>query len=121
MLSDAFDWQKLIDFDSCQIVFPPVICPTSGRPDIVFWSVNIKNVIIFELTLPAEELIEEAKGRKIDKYTYLKNLITESGWACELGTFEIGHRGFVAHSFAKMQTSLWCPYVHHSYRHTKSL
>ena len=78
----------LIDFDSCQIVFPTVICPTSDRPDIVFWSVNIKKVIIFELTIPAEELIEEANDRKIAKYTYLKNLITESGWACELPIFK---------------------------------
>ena len=70
---------------------------------------NIKKVIIFELTIPDEELIEEANDRNIDKYTYLKNLITESEWACELHTFEIGHRGFVAHSFTKMLTSLGVP------------
>lgn len=51
LLLGASDWQLLVDYDSARIVFPPEICATSERPDIIIWSVTLKKVI----TCPAEE------------------------------------------------------------------
>ena len=60
LLDGAADWKVLVDFDSDRIVFPPEICSTSSRPDIVIWSRQLKSVILIELTCPAEEGILRA-------------------------------------------------------------
>ena len=49
-LNNARDWQLNIDYDSNHLIFPPEILSTDLRPDIVFWSISSKKVILIELT-----------------------------------------------------------------------
>ena len=64
LLDYANDWKILVDFDSKPITFPPVICATSERPDVIIWSPLSRTVILLELTCPAEEGIAAAQLRK---------------------------------------------------------
>ena len=95
-----------MDFSCENIVFPPVICATDQRPDIVIYSVQAKHVIMVELTCPAEENFEQAHHRKIARYAELEDLIAQSGWTSKLSTIEVGVRGMVAHSVRKVLLAL---------------
>lgn len=94
-LDNASDWQLLIDYDHCQIVFPPNILSTPERPDIILWSNSARKVLIVELTCPAEQGIEAAEIRKKSRYANLIGNIPAS-WAADILTIEVGARGFVA-------------------------
>jgi len=85
----------LVDFDHKQIVFPPNICATSERPDIVIWSVKARSVILIELTCCAEEGVRAAQLRKEVRYHDLVNTVRSSHWNAELLTIEVGARGLV--------------------------
>ena len=98
LLDQANDWQLLIDFDENNIVFPPHICSTNQRPDIVIWSNSLKFVILIELTCPAEENIEAASILKYARYADLSELIRSNSWSSKTFTIEAGARGFVARS-----------------------
>ena len=98
LLDGANDWKCLVDFDRNNIVFPPHICATSDRPDIIIYSNLAKFVILIELTCPAEEYIEAAAIRKVARYVPLSGLIRDNGWNVSTMTIEVGCRGFVAHS-----------------------
>jgi hypothetical protein len=101
LLDGATDWKLLVDFDSEKIVFPPEICPTSSRPDIIIWSVAAKRVVLIELTCPAEEGMEAAEVRKTARYSELMAQIREAGWTPHLFTVEVGARGFVGRSLIR--------------------
>ena len=103
LLDGARDWNCLVDYDHCRIVFPPEICGTSERPDIVIWSLVFRTVILIELTCPAEEGIEPAEIRKRARYKPLCAQIQSSKppWTPILITIEVGARGFVAHSLRR--------------------
>ena len=64
LLEYANDWQLQVDFEDRKLVFPPNICATSLRPDIVISSTKTCNVILLELTCCAEEGIDAAQLRK---------------------------------------------------------
>lgn len=98
-LDNANDWQLLIDFDHCPIVFPPAIFATSERPDIIIWSNSTRKVLIVELTCPAEQGIEAAEIRKKTRYANLIENIS-ARWKADLMTIEVGARGLVALSTA---------------------
>ena len=98
LLDGATDWKLLIDFDSSPILFPPEIVSTNQRPDIVIWSIKIKQVIIFELTCGGEEGIPCAVRRKWKRYADLVQHIKDKKWRCFFRTMEVGARGLVAHS-----------------------
>ena len=103
LLQGACDWRLLVDFDHAQIVFPPEICATNERPDIIIWSPT-RRVILIELTCPAEEGIVAARIRK--EARYMRELIplvkeAKPPWSCELVTMEAGARGGVPFSFKK--------------------
>ena len=96
-LGCANDWKMLVDYDHRQYVFPPTICATSERPDVVIWSMRCRAVILLELTVPAEEGLHAAKLRKEAKYTKLLESIAESNfWKPQLLTLEVGARGLVS-------------------------
>ena len=38
LLDFANDWEMQVDFKDRNLVFPPIICATDLRPDIVLWS-----------------------------------------------------------------------------------
>ena len=97
LLDTANDWMMLVDYDKNKIVFPPMICATSQRPDIVIWSSMARTVIIIELTCPAEEGIQAAAIRKESRYASLLAQIEETkSWSGQLLTIEIGARGLVS-------------------------
>src|SRR6478609_10962096 len=88
-------------------VFPPTICATNERPDVVIWSTLARVVILLELTVPAEEGVEAAQLRKEAKYTKLLDEITASNfWKPKLFTLEVGARGLVATRTFRAFTSL---------------
>ena len=96
-LGYANDWKLLVDYNHRQYVFPPTICATNERPDVVIWSMRSRAVILLELTVPAEEGLEAAKLRKEAKYTNLLESISASNfWKPQLLTLEVGARGLVA-------------------------
>jgi hypothetical protein len=97
LLGSANDWKMLVDYDHRQYVFPPTICATSERPDVVIWSHRCRVVLLLELTVPAEEGVEAAQLRKEAKYARLLEDITASHfWKPKLLTLEVGARGLVA-------------------------
>ena len=55
LLDYADDWQLQVDFEDRRLLFPPNICATSLRPDVVISSASTCNVILLELTCCAEE------------------------------------------------------------------
>ncbi len=96
-LSYANDWRMLVDYEEKRMVFPPVICATNLRPDIVIWSKLSRVVLLMELTVCAEEGIDAAQLRKESKYTHLLEEINEAKcWRAQLFTLEIGARGLVS-------------------------
>jgi hypothetical protein len=110
LLAVANDWMMLVDFDHRNIVFPPSICATDQRPDIVLWSRMSREVILLELTCCAEEGIEAAKVRKQVRYHELVESINLTNWKAQLLTIEVGARGLVGGStfraFLKLGFSL---------------
>ena len=88
LLHRAHDWQCQIDYRDDSKIFPPNICSTSLRPDIVIWSTQIRFVILIELTCPSEENINQAKARKEARYADLLQQIEHGGWAVKLFTVE---------------------------------
>ena len=111
LLAVANDWTMLVDFDHKNIVFPPNICATDQRPDIVLWSRMSREVILLELTCCAEEGIEAAKSRKEVRYHELVESINLAhSWKAQLLTIEVGARGLIGGStfraFLKLGFSL---------------
>lgn len=98
LLRQARDWGLLTDLPHAPLLFPPEICATSQRPDLVIWSTSKRLVIMIELTCPAEENISAAAFTKSERYADLQDLIQHSGWSSRLFTVEVGARGFVGHS-----------------------
>ena len=99
ILEAAVDWQLLVDFDGFPIVFPPNICATDKRPDIVIWSNTAKIVLWAELTCPSEDNISDAQQRKAERYSDLAQQSREAGWTVFDLTIEVGARGCVAPTF----------------------
>ena len=95
---EAVDWQLLVDFDGFPIVFPPNICATGKRPDIVIWSNTAKIVLWAELTCPSEDNISDAQQRKAERYSDLAQQSREAGWTVSDLTI-VGARGCVAPTF----------------------
>jgi hypothetical protein len=110
LLRAANDWQLLIDFDKCRMLFPVTIVATEERPDVVLWSAQTKSVILGELTCPAEENFDNANARKTDRYAILCEQIRNAGWTVYLRTFEAGARGFVSNRFPRFLREIGlCP------------
>ena len=95
------DWQMQVDLGR-RLTFPPEIAKTTLRPDIVLWSNTSKLVYIIELTVPWEEAVEEAYERKKLRYADLAATAEDRGWKAKVRPVEVGCRGFVASSMAKL-------------------
>ena len=106
LLDGASDWKILVDYDHRNVVFPPEIYATIERPDIIIWSLSVKKVFLIELTCPAEKGIQAARERKLDRYNGLAVAINASHWSATIIPFEVGARGFVAHSTHKLLAQL---------------
>ena len=107
LLDGSTDWCMSVDYKHKKAIFPPLICATDERPDIVLWSESSRRVLLLELTCPAEEGIEAARLRKESRYAPLLTLIESTRcWTPELFTLEIGARGLVACRTFKLFRSL---------------
>ena len=96
ILDSSHDWVIQVDYKKHQTPFPASIYLTEERPDIVVYSESSKQVILIELTCPAEENIEKWRERKLTKYEELAAKIKESSqWKPHVFTIEVGARGFV--------------------------
>lgn len=94
-----------VDLDR-QLRFQGEITTTSLRPDIVVWSTKARSVLLVELTIPAEEGIEEgieaAHERIMAKYSELAAECREAGWKTSIYPVEIGCRGYVGLSTTRL-------------------
>ncbi len=80
-----------------KLQFPEVV-HTALHTDIVLWSIKDHKIILIELTVPWEEICEEAYERKALKYQPLIQECKDKGWQAWLFLVEIGCRGFPAKS-----------------------
>ena len=101
ILDNAEDWSLMVDDIENMMVFPGFIAETSLRPDIVIWSRTMQQVIIIELTVPAETNFENANYRKKTKYSDLVDQCQLNGWKVHLFPIEMGSRGFAYGSLHK--------------------
>ena len=106
LLSGAHDWKCQVDYRDDPKIFPPAICPSQLRPDIVIWSTALQSAILIELTCPSEENISQAKARKKLRYVELLKQIEDSKWSVKRFTIEAGARGCLSHSFFSTFRSL---------------
>jgi len=86
-------------------LFPPLLCPTLQRPDIVLFDEGSRRVALIELTVPAEENIDSAARRKKCKYKELVKSIEES-WDVDFLSVEIGSRGNMLDSLSRTCSTL---------------
>lgn len=84
-----------IDSPSNLYSFPHHITPTNLRPDIVWWSEQLSELCLFELTISYETIVADAKERKRSKYHDLMEAGRAAGFRCELITLEVGSRGML--------------------------
>ena len=52
LLSGAHDWKCQVDYRDDPKIFPPAICPSQLRPDIVIWSTALQSAIFDWTDLP---------------------------------------------------------------------
>ena len=100
-LNAARDWQMRVDLHQ-RLVFPPEIATTTLRPDMVLWSNSCQLAYIIELTVPWEDALEEAFERKKLRYSNLAAEAEDNGWRVKVRPVEVGCRGFVASTMAKL-------------------
>ena len=89
--------------------FPPNICATSERPDIVVWSPRARSVILLELTCCAEEGVRAAQLRKEVRYHKLVENTRTLNWNADLLTIEVGARGLIGDSTFRAFVKLGFP------------
>ena len=82
---------------------------TAKRPDITIFSTQTKNVIIIELTVPAEENLANAFARKKCKYQDLVAECENNGWSVNYFPVEVGSRGIYSTTISKCLASLGIP------------
>jgi len=80
-------------------VFPPSICVTTQRPDLVF--IRGRDICVIELTVPLEDNMRAAIDRKRDRYRRLVDDLSFGGYRAELVTIEVGSRGNLGDSLSK--------------------
>jgi len=85
---------------------PPDIMITSLRPDLVIINRHMKEISIYELTVPYENRIEAAHSQKQRKYLTLVSDIEASGWNVFFCALEIGSRGYISKENKLNLTSL---------------
>ncbi|KAL0186294.1 hypothetical protein M9458_017964, partial [Cirrhinus mrigala] len=100
-LNAARDWQMRVDLDQ-RLIFPPEIATTALRPDIVLWSNSCQLAYIIELTVPWEDALEEAFEHKKLRYSNIAAEAENKGWKIRVRPVEVGCRGFVASTTAKL-------------------
>lgn len=112
LLSPGSEWTMRVDLGK-QLQFPREIVETSLRPDLVMWSEACKTVFLVELTVPWEGGVEAAYERKRAKYSDLATECREAGWKAVICPVEVGCRGFVGSSSARLLRDMGCSGARH--------
>ena len=99
LLLSAQDWIVMHDSTSSPLIFPRHIAQTSLRPDIIMYSNETRQIVLLELTIPAEDNIVQRHSDKEFKYAKLVDDIELNHWKGYVFAVEIGSRGYVAKSF----------------------
>ena len=107
LLSPGNEWSMRVDLGK-QLQFPREIVQTSLRPDLVLWSEACRTVLLVELTVPWEGGLEAAYERKRAKYSDLAAECREAGWKTVICPVEVGCRGFVGSSTARLLRDMGC-------------
>ena len=87
----------LADFNNFETV-PPYIAKTILQPDIVFYSVAKKQVVMIELTCPCEQYFVAWHADKLRRYNELKSELEKNIWKVNLFAIEVGVRGYCSTS-----------------------
>ena len=99
LLLSAHDWIVMHDSTSSPLICPQHIAQTSLRPDIIMYSNETRQIVLLELTIPAEDNIVQRHSDKEFKYAKLVDDIELNHWKGYIFAVEIGSRGYVAKSF----------------------
>ena len=78
--------------------FPQHITPTNLRPDVVWWSGQLKVVWLLELTCSFETTMDQAHHLKEAKYHDLVEEMRNAGYQASCLAFEVGSRGLIVQS-----------------------
>lgn len=105
ILPSAEDWTLSVDLKK-QLKFPQEILDTRLRPDLLLVSQKSKQVVMLELTVPWEDRMEEAFGRKKAKYEELVEACQQKKWIASCFPIEVGCRGFAGQSLWRALSSL---------------
>ena len=97
VLDGATDWEMTADLPEFTGHSSP-IKETGKRPDIVLQSEMAKQIIMIELTVPAESRMEEQHIYKTEKYQDLIQEVKKSGYSAKVQAVEVGARGLVGTS-----------------------
>ena len=84
-----------VDLPDHHYSFPQDIAPTTLRPDIVWWSEEMKVMWILELTISFETVMDQAHSRKVVKYDELVGTIRRGGFRVGFIALEVGSRGLI--------------------------
>lgn len=76
------------------------------RPDITLVSESTKTIIIFELSVPWEDRLQEAYKRKRAKYEGLVIDFQKQGWKARCMPIEVGSKGFAGQSLYRACSAL---------------
>ena len=90
----------LVDLET-QLKFPRHIAVTSLRADLILHSDNIKQCIIWELTVSWEEYITLANERERSKNQELVEQCQQISWKIYYDLVEVGCRGFAGQSLSR--------------------
>ncbi len=112
LLSPGNEWTMRVDLGK-QLQFSRETAETSLQPDLVMWSEACKTVLLIELTVPWEGGLEAANERKRAKYADLAAECREAGWKAVTCPVEVGCRGYVGSSTARLLRDMGCTGVRH--------
>ena len=105
ILSITNDLQMQVDLKR-RLIFPPEVCTTTLRPDIVICSCRIKQIVMIEVIEPWENCAEVRNERRQTKYDELKKDFEESGYNVWCLPNEICCRGLMCPSVLTMCKTL---------------
>ena len=84
-----------VDTVESEYSFPHHISPTNLRPDVVWWSDEVKEIRLLELTISYETVMEQAHQRKLAKYEDVVEGARVQGYNAECFAVEVGSRGLI--------------------------
>ena len=83
-----------VDSVESEYSFHHHISPTNLQPDVVWWSDEVKDIRLLELTISYETVMEQARQRKLAKYEDVVEEARVQGYNAECFAVEAGVEGF---------------------------